>query len=194
MYLRGMGLLFIALCLFACAQPALQINRGPAGDVELIQGGGAVVPEADGALVLRAEPFEIRSRWSRVNVCLSRTAAELGRITAGVDTLREAGTCFNLGKAYAMEANADYLLLGGGFNALNDTHGMQQSNGYFRFPVRFFFDELSNADLPLSRAAGLYHAAFWVDKSNDRRLDPGEFALVRLRIVSEPAPGAKTKP
>jgi hypothetical protein len=174
--------LIVTLFLSACAHPGLQVNRGPAGDVGLIQNGKAVMPEADGTLVLHAEPFEIHSRWSRVNVCLTRSAAELGRVAAGVDTVREPATCFNLGKAYAMEANADYLVVGEGFNALNDTHGMKQGNGYFGFPVRFFYDERSRADLPLSRAAGLYHAAFWVDKSGDRRLDPGEYTLVRLRI------------
>jgi len=66
--------------------PALQINRSPAGDLELIQGGEAVVADADGVLALR-----------------------------------EAGTCFNLGKGYAMEGNADCLVVGEGFKALNET-------------------------------------------------------------------------
>lgn len=174
--------LLVTLFLSACAHQGLQVNRGPSSDVELYQNGRAVAPEADGTLALQSEPFEIRSRWSRVNVCLNRSVADFGRIAAGVDTRRETATCFNFGKAYAMEAKADYLVVGEGFNALNETHGMRRGNGYFRFPVRYFYDERSNADLSLNKAAGLYDAVFWVEKSGDLRLDPGEFSLIRLRI------------
>lgn len=181
-------LVFLPLVLAACAHPALQVNRGPAGDVELIQGGGAVAPEADGTLVLRAEPFEIRSRWPRVHVCFSRSEAGLGKIAVGVDTWRDEESCFRIGMAYAMEVEADYLVVGDGVNVLNEAHGMRRGDRYYWFPVRYLFDEKSRKDVAISQAPGEYFAAFWVDRNGDRRLDAGEFTLVPMMLEARPPP------
>ena len=173
-------LLLLTFLFTACAHKPLQVNSGSQVDVLIVQGGNSAVTDAGGVLRLRGEPFEVRSRWSRVNVCISRSEADLGKVAAGVDTVREMGSCFNLGKSYAMEGDADYLVLGDGVNALNEAHGMRRNDRYFWFPVRSFYDEKSRKDVSLAKAKGRYYAAFWVDKNGDRRLDGGEFALLPL--------------
>jgi len=177
---RHLSIFIASLFLAACAHTPLQINSGPQRDIEIVQGQNAVTIDAEGTLHLQGKPFEIRSRWARVNVCISRSEADLGKISAGVDTFREMGSCFNLGKSYAMEADASYLVVGDGVNALNDAHGMRHGDKYYWFPVRFLYDDKSSREIELSKVSGRYFAAFWVDKNGDRRLDAGEFVLSPL--------------
>lgn len=186
--------IFTLLILTACAHTPLQVNSGNQGDVEIVQGGRAVVIDADGRLRLRGEPFEIRSRWSRVNVCISRSEADLGKVSAGADTVRDMGSCFNLGKSYAMEGDARYLIVGEGVNTLNEAHGMRRNGQYFWFPVGFLYDETSHKEVSLGQTAGLYFTAFWVDKNGDRRLDAGEFALMPLLFDPIRSKGVAGKP
>ena len=182
MLLRHLSMILLTLFLVACAHPSLQVNSGSRADIEIVQRGTAAVIDTDGALRLWGEPFEIRSRWPQVHVCISRSREDLGNISAGVDTLRDPGSCFNIARSYAMEGDADYLVLGNGANALNDAHGMRRSDRDYWYRVRFLFDERSQEDVSLARLNELYFSAFWVDKSGDRRLDAGEFVLMPLRF------------
>ena len=182
MHLRHLPMILLTLFLAACAHPSLQVNSGSRADIEIVQRGSAAAIDAGGALRLRGEPFEIRSRWPQVHVCISRSREDLGTIAAGVDTLRDAGSCFNIARSYAMEGDADYLVLGDGASALNDAHGMRHGNRDYWYRVRFLFDERSQENIPLTRLNAEYFSAFWIDKSNDRRLDAGEFVLVPLKF------------
>ncbi|MBI2355124.1 MAG: hypothetical protein HYV06_08860 [Deltaproteobacteria bacterium] len=175
-------ILLLTLLFAACAHAPLRFNSGQQDDVEIVQGGIPVACDADGLLRLRSDQFEIRSRWPLVNVCISKSKADLGKISAGMNVWRDMGTCLNLGKSYAMDDNSDFLVVGEGVNALNEEHGLQRSERYYWYLVRSLFDENSREQLSLAQADGRYYAVIWVDKNSDYNLDDGEFVLVTLLL------------
>lgn len=166
--------------LAACVPKPFLLNSGRDSDVVIMQDGKPARFGADGSIFLRRDVFEIRSRWSEVRVCVARSKEDIGKIDVGVDTRREQGTCFNARRSYSMGRDADYLVLGDGFNALNAPHGMRRTEWYYLFTVIAFHDSRSRKEIPLIQAKGRYHAALWVDRNGDQVLDAGEFLILQL--------------
>src|SRR5688572_30752710 len=79
------------------ATPTTLVINGPAEvpDVEILQDGKHVQVSLDGStLRLRRTEFELRTWSGRIDVCLSRSAADLADVTPGIDTWNEEKTCF----------------------------------------------------------------------------------------------------
>ncbi|MBI1920052.1 MAG: hypothetical protein HYS23_03120 [Geobacter sp.] len=168
------------LFLTGCVPRPFLLNSGKESDVVIMQDGKPAPTGADGAILLRRDAFEIRSRWSAVSVCVTRSVEDIGKIGVGIDTRREQGTCFNAKRSYSMGRDADYLVLGDGFNALNTPHGMRKTEWYYLFTVLAFHDSRSRKEMPLIQARGRYHAVLWVDRNGDMVLDGGEFLIIEL--------------
>jgi len=168
------------LILTACVSKPFLLNIGRESDVVIMQDGIPARIGSDGAIHLRRDAFEIRSRWSELKVCIGRSAADFGKLEAGVDTRREQAICFHAKKSYSMDKDADHLVLGDGYNALNAPHGMRRTEWYYLFTVIAFHDSRSRKEIPLVQAKGRYHAAFWVDRNEDLVLDAGEFMILQL--------------
>lgn len=173
----------LSLLLSSCVPRQFLLNSGRESDIVIMQDGKQARIDADGTIRLRRDVFEIRSRWSEVRVCVARSQEDIGKIETGIDTRREQGTCFNAKRSYSMGRDADYLVLGDGFNALNALHGMRKTEWYYLYTVLAFHDSRSRKEIPLIQAKGRYHAALWVDRNRDMVLDTGEFLI--LQIVFE---------
>lgn len=174
-----MGLL--ALIISACTPNRLVVNGEKGSDV-LIRQGKAPVSVSGDTIRLKPQPFDILSRYSILNICLSDRRENLANVKAGIDTVKDFSSCFNIAKFFAMDENADYLILDGdGANSLNDAHGMKRiPNGPFIFKVKKIYDAKKEKDLEVAQVKGPLYAAFWIDKSGDRIIDGGEYRIFTL--------------
>jgi hypothetical protein len=188
------GLIISALILLiitGCAHRELRLNEPNGADLFIMQGNKPVALAADGSLLyLKPEPFVFVTRFPKVNICLSSTPKDLEFVKAGIDTTREKRSCFFVWDFYAMDGNADYLILGGeGANSLNTDHGMRvMQERLYAFTVRSLFVAATRRHLKLSDVRKPIHAAIWIDRNWDLVIDDGEFRLIDLVFSSTTTP------
>lgn len=181
----------LALLIFnGCAHRQLTLNCPKEADLLIVQNNKAVPFVADETLlILKPEPFAIFTRFLKVNVCLSFSADDLDFVGNGIDTTLEKRSCFYSWHSFAMDNNANYLIIGSeGASSLNADHGMRRFRAnIYAFPVMSFYATAAKRFVKFSEIRRPIHAAIWIDKNSDQIIDEGEYRLIDLVFSNNPS-------